>query len=126
MNESNTVKIGDRFLSIKTPTLKVLNEFKSESGFDIATNPEAMNVALGDFKKIAKISAIICEDISDKLPPIKGEALSNYIYENATIQDFREIMSFFSEKLRESSTGTVRGNPSQKEIVEEILYENPN
>ncbi len=115
MNESNTVKIGDRYLSIKTPTLKVLNEFKSESGFDIATNPEAMNVALGDFKKIAKISAIICEDISDKLPPIKGEALSNYIYENATIQDFREIMNFFSEKLRESSTGTVVTSESQNQ-----------
>lgn len=123
MNELNTIMIGEKYLRIKTPTLKVLNDFKSEAGFDIATNPEALNTALGDFKKIAKICSVICSDISPN--KLQGEQLSNYIYENATVNDFRSIMSFFSEELRKNSTGTVPGQMKTEEMNAVQTQENP-
>lgn len=108
MNNSNTIKIGDRTFRIKTPTLKVLNEFKKAAGFDIASNPEALQTALGDFKKIAEICSVICEDNNqyEGSKKLSGEQISEYIYENATVNDFKEIMGFFSESLRQNSTVT--------------------
>lgn len=108
MNNSNTISIGERTFKIKTPTLKVLNEFKTAAGFDIASNPEALQTALGDFKKIAIICSVICEDINqyEGNKKLSGEQISEYIYENATVNDFKEIMGFFSESLRQNSTGT--------------------
>lgn len=127
MNNSNTIKIGERTFRIKTPTLKVLNEFKTEAGFDIASNPEALHTALGDFKKIAKICSVICEDdnLYEGKEKLTGDQISEFIYENATVYDFKEIMGFFSESLRQNSTGTRSANTEEK-ILEDYQEENPN
>lgn len=127
MNNSNTIKIGERTFRIKTPTLKVLNEFKTEAGFDIASNPEALHTALGDFKKIAKICSVICEDSNTNEGSTKAQSdkIADYIYENATVNDFREIMGFFSESLRQNSTDSPDPNTEQKKLIPPVKIKQP-
>jgi len=119
MENENQFTIGEETFELRRPTLKVLNDFKSASGFDLLVKKDSPEALFPDLRNSAKVlGVILLHQPKDGKALMTFQQVSDYAYENATPQDFKEIVRFFCSQFQQSSSDSPGdANPNQREKI---------